>query len=191
MLPFLRIVLSFSLAYFKGRVKVGAYKWTGEAQMAFEKLKMAMMTLPVLAMPNFNLPFEIETDASGYGVGAVLTQAKWPIASFNQTLSMRDRAKQSMRERVDCSHVCCAEVEAIFVREEVVEKTDKRVIQSQYQKWIAKLLGYSFEVVYKPNLENKAVDALSRVPPTVHLNHISALALLDLAIIQEEVKNDQ
>ena len=67
---------------------------------------------------------------------------------------------------------------------------EQRVIQPQYQKWIAKLLGYSFEVVYKPRLENKAADALSRVPPTVHLNQLSASALIDLAKIQEEVEND-
>ena len=52
------------------------------------------------------------------------------------------------------------------------------------------MLGYSFEVVYKPGLENKAADALSRVPPTVYLIHLSAPALLDLAIIQEEVEKD-
>ncbi|TYK18318.1 ty3-gypsy retroelement transposase [Cucumis melo var. makuwa] len=57
-------------------LKNGAFKWNEEANESFEKLKTAMMTLPVLAMPDFNLPFEIETDASGYGVGAVLTQAK-------------------------------------------------------------------------------------------------------------------
>ena len=51
-------------------------------------------------------------------------------------------------------------------------------------------MGYSFDVVYKPELENKAADALSRVPPSTHLNHISAPALLDLAIIQQEVDSD-
>ena len=64
------------------------------------------------------------------------------------------------------------------------------MIQPQYQKWIAKLLGYSFEVIYKLGLENKAADALSSVPPTVHLNHISAPTLIDLAVIQEEIDRD-
>lgn len=45
---------------------------------------------------------------------------------------------------------------------------EQRVIQPQYKKWIAKLLGYSFEVMYKLRLKNKAADALSRVPYTVH-----------------------
>ena len=37
---------------------------------------------------------------------------------------------------------------------------EHRTIQSQYKKWVAKLLGYSFEVVYKLGLENKAAYAL-------------------------------
>lgn len=45
---------------------------------------------------------------------------------------------------------------------------EQRVIQPQYQKWIAKLLGYSFEVVYKPSAENRATDALSRKPAEIH-----------------------
>lgn len=45
-------------------------------------------------------------------------------------------------------------------------------------------------MVYKPGLENRAADALSRVPAVVHLNYISAPTLLDLIIIKEEVEND-
>lgn len=40
-----------------------AFSWNEEATEAFEKLKSAMSTLPVLALPNFDLPFIIETDA--------------------------------------------------------------------------------------------------------------------------------
>ena len=64
------------------------------------------------------------------------------------------------------------------------------MIQPQHHKWIANLLGYTFEVIYKPSWENKAVDALSRMSSTVHLNQLIATVLIDLLIIKEEVKND-
>ncbi|KAA0032458.1 ty3-gypsy retroelement transposase [Cucumis melo var. makuwa] len=53
--------------------KLGGFKWSEEAYEAFQKLQNAMMTFPVLALPDFSATFEIETDASGYGIGAVLT----------------------------------------------------------------------------------------------------------------------
>ncbi|KAL4010621.1 hypothetical protein IC575_030123 [Cucumis melo] len=53
-------------------LKKGGYKWSAEVEDAFERLKKVMSSLPELALPDFNQPFEIETDASGYGVGAIL-----------------------------------------------------------------------------------------------------------------------
>lgn len=47
--------------------------WTEEAETSFKLLKQAMTTTPTLAMPNFQQPFTIESDASGEGIGAVLT----------------------------------------------------------------------------------------------------------------------
>lgn len=78
-------------------LKEGAYQWTKKTPEAFEKLKNAMMTLRVLALPHFNLPFKIETEAFGYGIGAVLVQSKRLIAYVSHTLSMRDRAKLSYK----------------------------------------------------------------------------------------------
>lgn len=74
-------------------MKLGAFKWTNETHEAFEKLQDAMMTLSVLALPDFNVPFEVETDASGYGVEVVLMQNKRPIAFYSYTLAMRNPAK--------------------------------------------------------------------------------------------------
>ncbi|KAA0047957.1 ty3-gypsy retroelement transposase [Cucumis melo var. makuwa] len=65
-------------------LKNGAFKWNEEANESFEKLKTAMMTLPVLAMPDFNLPFEIETDASGYGIGAITGPALIDLAIIQE-----------------------------------------------------------------------------------------------------------
>ena len=44
-------------------LKLGSFKWTEEAHEAFLKLQDITMTLPVLALPDFNIPFEVETDS--------------------------------------------------------------------------------------------------------------------------------
>ena len=44
-------------------LKKGGYKWNDDAATAFDQLNNAMMSLPVLALPDFNQPFEIETEA--------------------------------------------------------------------------------------------------------------------------------
>ena len=54
--------------------KKGQFGWHEEAETAFLALKHVMTTTPTLAMPNFKDIFTIETNASGDGIGAILTQ---------------------------------------------------------------------------------------------------------------------
>lgn len=70
-------------------IKERAFKWNDEAEAAFQKLKMAMTTVPVLVLRDFSKPFIIETDASGHGLGAVLMQEQCPIAYYSQVLSRK------------------------------------------------------------------------------------------------------
>ena len=78
--------------------KKNNFQWSEEATGAFETLKKAMVTLSVLALLDFQQPFEIETDVSGFRLGAVLSQNKRPIAYFSQKLSETAREK-SVYER--------------------------------------------------------------------------------------------
>lgn len=64
-----------------------AFCWNKEATTTFEALKQAMVSIPVLALPDFSLPFVVETGASGYGLGAVLSQNSKPVAYFSQKLT--------------------------------------------------------------------------------------------------------
>ena len=73
-------------------LKKNAFQWNPQAQIAFENLKQAMINSPVLALPNFEEEFVIETDASGFGIGAVLQQHGHPIAFLSKTLAAKHQS---------------------------------------------------------------------------------------------------
>ncbi|KAH7521906.1 hypothetical protein FEM48_Zijuj07G0081600 [Ziziphus jujuba var. spinosa] len=64
------------------------FKWTQECDEAFQQLKMALTTAPILALPDFSQPFVIECNPSGNGIGAVLSQNDKPFAYFSQALQV-------------------------------------------------------------------------------------------------------
>ena len=55
-------------------LKLNAYQWSNSTQQAFQKLKATMSSTPVLRLPNFEQEFILETDASNFGIGAMLMQ---------------------------------------------------------------------------------------------------------------------
>ncbi|KAL5781649.1 hypothetical protein ACOSP7_006678 [Xanthoceras sorbifolium] len=73
-------------------LKKDNFEWTDEAKLAFENLKRAMTQTPVLALPDFNKTFEVYTDASGKGIGAVLVQDNRPLAFISQALGPMKKA---------------------------------------------------------------------------------------------------
>ncbi|KAL0561468.1 hypothetical protein IC582_001896 [Cucumis melo] len=180
-------------------LKKGGFNWTSEAEQEFEKLQKAMMSLPVLVLPMFDRPFEVKTDASGYGVGAVLIQDKRPIAFYSHTLAIKDRGRPVYERELMAVVLVVQLWRPYLLGNRFIVRTDQKslkflleqcVVQPQYQRWLAKLLGYTFDVKYKPGVENKAADALSRIPPTVQLCNIITPVFLDLHIIKEEVEKD-
>ena len=68
-------------------LKKDNFLWNPLAADAFNKLKIALTNAPVLALPNFSQQFVLETDASGIGIGAVLSQNNHPLAFFSKKLT--------------------------------------------------------------------------------------------------------
>jgi hypothetical protein len=74
-------------------LKKGAlFIWTDATEIAFQVLKQALITAPVLALPDFSLQFVIDTDACDVGIGAVLSQEGHPLAFVSRALGPRNRA---------------------------------------------------------------------------------------------------
>lgn len=71
--------------------KHSIFIWTPEHEAAFRTLKTSLCQAPVLALPNFQKPFCIETDASDLGIGAVLMQEGHPIAYLSKALGPKSR----------------------------------------------------------------------------------------------------
>lgn len=63
------------------------FNWRIREETAFQELKKALISAPVLSYPNFDRPFQIDTDACEFGVGAVLSQDGHPLAYYNKKLS--------------------------------------------------------------------------------------------------------
>jgi hypothetical protein len=63
------------------------FQWEGKQQKYFDSFKEKISTAPVLALPNLQKHFEIETDANGYSMGAVLMQNHKPIYYHSETFN--------------------------------------------------------------------------------------------------------
>jgi len=70
----------------KGGAKVKFF-WSESQQKAFREFKHHLCYAPVLTLPDLQQPFEIETNASDYAIGAVLTQHGHPVAYHSERLS--------------------------------------------------------------------------------------------------------
>jgi hypothetical protein len=63
------------------------FVWVMSQQQDFDDLKKHLFSSPVLSLSDLQHPFEIETDASDYVVGTILTQHNHPMAYHSETLS--------------------------------------------------------------------------------------------------------
>ncbi|XP_070047001.1 uncharacterized mitochondrial protein AtMg00860-like [Nicotiana tomentosiformis] len=70
-------------------LKKDNYYWSEAAGHAFKELKISLTSALVLALPDNDIPFIVETDASGTSIGAVFMQNDHPIAFISKGLAPR------------------------------------------------------------------------------------------------------
>ena len=152
-------------------LKKNGFNWTAEAEVAFEGLKLAMTQTPVLALPDFSKPFIVETDASNTGVGAVLTQDGHPIAYFSKKLNKKLALASAYIRELYAMTQAVAKWRHYLLGRKFSIRTDHQglkelmtqvVLTPEQQYYLSKLMGYDFEILYRPGKLNQAADALSR-----------------------------
>jgi hypothetical protein len=155
-------------------LKKKQFIWSREAQEAFEQLKVAMCSTPVLALPDFSQPFVVKTDAFDVGFGAVLMQKDRPVAFISKPLSVTHKSLSIYEKEFLAPILAVDKWRQYLQRQEFVIKTDHKslaylndqVLQSELQrKAMTKLIELQFRIVYRKGKENMAADALSRVAP--------------------------
>lgn len=68
---------------------------------------------------------------------------------------------------------------------------EQRLIAVEYQRWIAKLMGFDFTIEYKKGVENSTADALSCLPPVLELGLLSVVNGLNSNVFLTQIKENE
>ena len=153
-------------------------EWTDAADTAFEHLKAMCVSTPILAYPDYQLPFTLHTDSSTDGLGAVLYQKQdgklRVIAYASRSVSKAESNYPAHKlEFLALKWAVCETFhEYLYGSKSFDVFTDNNpltyVLTSAKldacgQRWVAKLANYNFSIKYRCGVSNTEADALSRI----------------------------
>jgi hypothetical protein len=182
--------------------KKDAFSWTPEATKSFEQLKEVMCKAPILTTPDFTKTFIVECDASGNGIGAVLMQEGRPLAFESRPLKGRDLHKPIYEKEIMEIVHALKKWRPYLIGRHFKVKTDhdslkyfleQRLSSEEQQKWVTKILGYDFEIIYKKGKQNVVADALSQKDEDVEA-FLCAISIIQpdwIIEARDEWKNDE
>ncbi|GBN27531.1 Transposon Ty3-I Gag-Pol polyprotein [Araneus ventricosus] len=179
------------------------FAWGLDQTKSFENLKTALISDPILGLFDDEAPTEMHTDASGYGLGAVLVQIQKEkervIAYASKTLTKAEK-NYSTTERE-----CLAAVWAITKFRPYLYGRFFKIVTDHHSlcwltglkdpagklaRWALRLQQYNFEITYKSGKKHKDADSLSRNPledKAVASEKVDALAAFsDIAVEQRK-----
>ncbi|CAF1240779.1 unnamed protein product [Adineta ricciae] len=159
------------------------WNWDASCQKAFDALKKQLSETTMLVHFDQQLPLILATDASSYGIGAVLMHrypdgTEKPIAHASKTLNSAER-NYSQIEKEALSIVYGIKKFHQYLAAKFFELvTDHRPLlaifnpakgisgttANRLQRWSLALMGYNYVIKYKPTLQHGNADGLSRLP---------------------------
>jgi hypothetical protein len=92
-------------------------------------LKESLITAPVMALPDFSIPFVLQTDASGTGLGAILMQKGRPISYYSRTIGPRAAAMSTYDKEALAILEAFKKWRHYFLGSELQIKTDQKSLK--------------------------------------------------------------
>nr|GEY08870.1 hypothetical protein [Tanacetum cinerariifolium] len=140
-------------------------------QTAFEELKKQLSSTLVLALSCFDEVFEVECDASGLGIGVVLSQLGRPIAYFSEKLNETKQRYSTYDKEFYAIVRALDQWQHYLISKEFILHSDHEALKyiqgqhklrSRHAKWVECLQAFNFTIQYKSGKLNKGADPLSR-----------------------------
>ena len=144
-----------------------------------DKLIDAVTSPPILAFPNFELPFFVHTDASGLGLGCILYQKQGGvnrvIAYESRTLAKSEvnyhsskleflALKWAVTEKFHDYLAYANEFTVYTDNNPLLYVMESSKLNSISRRWISELAEYNFQIKFRAGVINKDADCLSRLP---------------------------
>ncbi|XP_056688773.1 uncharacterized protein [Spinacia oleracea] len=152
------------------------FVFTDACTEAFDRLKQALISAPIIQSPDWNLPFEIMCDASDYAVGAVLGQRKdgklHAIYYTSKTLAPAQMNYATTEKELLAVVYAMEKFRSYLVGSKVIVHTDhaalkylmsKKDAKPRLIRWILLLQEFDLEIRDKKGAENVVADHLSRL----------------------------
>lgn len=179
--------------------KKDGFVWSKEAEIAFHTLKQALLTTPVLRLPDFSKLFVVECDASSDGVGAILSRNEHPVAYFSKGFSPSNRVKSAYDRELLALVLEVHKWNHYLLGRHFLIRTDhytlkfllkQRITTTEQQRLLLKLMPYDFEICHRVGKENRGADALSRKPHSGELLTLTIPYCVEIADIRSGLQQD-
>src|SRR5258708_17415837 len=182
------------------------YEWTAQQDDAFNELKQAVSTAPILIIPDPHLPYTVVADASGYAIGAALCQdhgnGLQPCAFLSRKMNDHERNYAVHEQELLAIVHALREWRHYLLGNRIIIITDHRSLQylstqfklsARQTRWSEFLQQFDYEIRYRPGRDNQVPDSLSRRPDhmlaPIHQSSIDIVSELLQNIMTDDSNN--
>ena len=150
------------------------FVWSAQAKQCFDSIKTEI-SKSFLAVPDFNRPMTLETDASGSAMAGVLVQDGRPIGVASRRVSKTEKSWAIVELEAQAIDHCVEKFRYFFLGRKFNLYIDQQALayifngtaksackNNKLIRWRNELSEYDYSISYKPGNDNVAADAFSR-----------------------------